>query len=139
MSTSRSSPRRSCSIGADAGGPRWADRRTVGIAGEDLAAGWYLSRGYEVLDRNWRCPSGELDLVARRGGAVVFCEVKARTSTRYGQPFEAVTRAKQARIRKLAARWLRERGPALGVRPARIRFDVASILGADLEVLEEAF
>lgn len=92
-----------------------------------------------MVDRNWRCPSGELDLVACRAGTVVFCEVKARLSTRFGEPFEAVTRTKQARIRKLAARWLRDRGPALGLRPAQVRFDVVSILGPHLEVMEEAF
>jgi len=92
-----------------------------------------------VLDRNWRCADGELDLVARRGPTLVFCEVKTRTSTKFGEPFEAVTSTKQARVRKLAARWLRERGPHVGVRPAAIRFDVASILGPELQILEDAF
>jgi putative endonuclease len=92
-----------------------------------------------VLDRNWRCSGGEIDLVARRGPTLVFCEVKTRTSTRYGEPFEAVTSAKQTRIRRLAARWLRERGAAMAVRPNAIRFDVASVLGPDLQILEDAF
>jgi putative endonuclease len=89
--------------------------------------------------RNWRCRDGELDLVARREGVLAFCEVKARSGTGFGLPAEAVTPAKQARIRRLAARWLAEQGPRLGRRPGVIRFDVAAVLGDELEVFEEAF
>jgi putative endonuclease len=109
------------------------------VRGEDRAAEWYEARGYEVLDRNWRCRQGELDLVVRSGRVVVFCEVKARNSNTYGAPFEAVTRSKQLRLRRLAATWLRVRGPELGRRPAELRFDVVSIFGPHLEVLESAF
>jgi putative endonuclease len=77
--------------------------------------------------------------VARRGSVLVFCEVKARTSERYGHPMEAVTAVKQARIRRLAGRWLRQRARSLGSRPASVRFDVASLLDGQLEVLEAAF
>jgi putative endonuclease len=86
--------------------------------------------------RNWRCRDGELDLIVRQGRVFVFCEVKARTTDAFGVPAEAVTRTKQARIRRLAARWLEEDAP---VRPREIRFDVAAILGGQLEVLEGAF
>jgi putative endonuclease len=92
-----------------------------------------------VLDRNWRCREGELDLVVRRGPTLVFCEVKTRTGRTYGEPYEAVTRAKQLRIRRLAGRWLRDRGERLGRGPADIRFDVVSILGSQVETLEDAF
>jgi putative endonuclease len=92
-----------------------------------------------VLDRNWRCHEGELDLVVRLGPTLVFCEVKTRTSRAYGEPFEAVTRAKQLRIRRLAGRWLRDRRERLGPRPADIRFDVISVLGSNVEILEDAF
>ena len=109
--------------------------RSLGIAGEDRAAAWYVAQGYEVLARNWRCRDGELDLVLRRERLVVFCEVKARTSTLFGAPVEAVTRDKQMRLRRLAARWLDE----AGVRFREVRFDVVSVLGDDLEVLEAAF
>ncbi len=88
------------------------------------------------MARNWRCREGELDLVVRRGRTFVFCEVKARTSTRFGAPVEAVTRAKQVRLRHLAARWLEDEAP---VRPREIRFDVASVLAGQIEVLEGAF
>jgi putative endonuclease len=111
-------------------------RRALGISGEDAVAAWYEARGYEVVARNWRCRDGELDLIVQAGRAYVFCEVKTRTSDAFGAPAEAVTRNKQARIRRLAARWLEEAAP----KPAReIRFDVASVLGDVVDVIEGAF
>jgi putative endonuclease len=99
-------------------------RRALGQRGEDLVAAWYEAEGYRVLDRNWRCRAGELDLVLTRDRAVVFCEVKTRTSTRFGAPVEAVTRQKQQRVRGLAARWLAE----ADVPGRALRFDVASVM-----------
>jgi len=99
-------------------------------------AEWYSARGFEVVARNWRSRQGEIDLVARRAGLLVFCEVKTRASTAFGAPFEAVTRAKQARLRRLAAEWLRG-APRTG--RYDLRFDVASVLGPSIEVLEGAF
>ena len=110
-------------------------RRARGIAGEDVAAAWYLSQGYEILNRNWRCRHGELDLVVRRGAEVVFCEVKSRATTMFGTPQEAVTHDKRQRIRHLAARWIEDSR----FRPAQIRFDVAAVLDDELEVIEGAF
>ena len=98
-------------------------------------AEWYRSRGYEVVVRNWRCREGELDLIVRQGRTFVFCEVKTRSSTAFGYPVEAVTRAKQTRVRHLAARWLADAPMA----PREIRFDVASVLEGVIEVLEGAF
>jgi putative endonuclease len=77
--------------------------------------------------------------VLRRGPVVVFCEVKARSGTAFGMPAEAVGAAKQARIRRLAARWLAEHRQGLGRRPAQLRFDVAAILADRLELLEGVF
>jgi putative endonuclease len=108
----------------------------LGVSGEDAAAAWYLAHGYQVVARNWRCRDGELDLIVRQGRVYVFCEVKARTTDAFGAPVEAVTRTKQGRIRRLAARWLQEAAP---VRPREIRFDVASVLAGDIEILEGAF
>jgi putative endonuclease len=112
-------------------------RRALGTAGEDAAAAWYTKQGYEVVERNWRCREGELDLIVRSGRTYVFCEVKTRTTMAFGAPVEAVTRDKQMRIRRLAARWLEDGAPG----PAKdIRFDVASVLGPkDVEVVEGAF
>lgn len=112
-------------------------RRALGARGEDAAADWYVRKGYEVVARNWRCRDGELDLIVRTGRTYVFCEVKTRSSARFGAPVEAVTRDKQMRIRRLAARWLEDGAPG----PAKdIRFDVASVTGPrDVEVVEGAF
>ena len=109
-------------------------RRAYGAAGEARAAAWYVEHGYEVVDRNWRCREGELDLVVRRGRALAFVEVKARRTDRYGTPAEAVTPSKQRRLRALAARYL----DATGARPSSVRFDVVAILGEELEVIESA-
>ncbi len=111
-------------------------RRALGAAGEAAAARWYEQRGYEVLDRNWRCREGELDLVVRTEKVLVFCEVKTRTTDRFGSPVEAVTRGKQVRLRRLAAQWLASDSSD---RPPEIRFDVASVLAGRLEVYEAAF
>ena len=110
--------------------------RRLGASGEEAVASWYQARGYAVLARNWRCRDGELDLVLREGRRFVFCEVKTRTTDAFGAPVEAVTRTKQMRVRRLAARWLEEEAP---VRPREIRFDVASVLGGTIEVVEGAF
>jgi putative endonuclease len=115
-------------------------RRRLGIAGEDAVAEWYEAAAYEVLDRNWRCRDGELDLVVRRDSTLVFCEVKTRASTRFGAPVEAVTATKQRRLRTLASRWLAEHD----ARRRTLRFDVASVTRASdgelvVEVLEGAF
>jgi len=110
-------------------------RRVLGAAGEDRAAAWYESRGYVVVDRNWRCRDGELDLVVSRGRTLVFVEVKNRRTNRFGGPAEAVTPAKQQRLRRLALRYLQD----TGCRAGELRFDVVAILGPDLEVLEAAF
>ena len=112
-------------------------RQRLGRHGEDRAAAWYRRAGYEVLARNWRCREGELDLIVARGDVLVVCEVKARSSLAYGHPAEAVTPAKQRRIRSLAARWLADAD--LAVRPASIRFDVAALLPGEVSIIEDAF
>ena len=88
------------------------------------------------MARNWRCREGELDLIARRGREYVFVEVKNRGSDAFGLPAEAVGRTKQARIRRLAARWLEHDAPA---RARSIRFDVVAILAGEVDVIEGAF
>ena len=112
-----------------------AGRRALGADGEARAAAWYEANGYTVVARNWRCRDGELDLVVRRGRELVFVEVKARTTDRFGIPAEAVTPAKQRRLRGLAARYLRDTGTHAG----NLRFDVVAILAGDLQVIEAAF
>jgi putative endonuclease len=112
-----------------------AARRRRGRAGEERAAAWYVERGWEIVDRNWRVREGEIDLVVRRGATLVFCEVKTRSSDRFGTAAEAVTPAKQRRVRMLARRYL----AAGGVHAAEVRFDVAAVTGGRVEVVEGAF
>jgi putative endonuclease len=98
--------------------------RELGAHGERVAAAYLTDAGLCVLDRNWRCREGELDIVAREGDALVFCEVKTRRGVGYGHPVEAVTVSKQRRLRTLAQRWLAahdEHAPDL-------RFDVVGVL-----------
>ena len=113
------------------------ERQRFGAAGERLVARWYEHAGYEVVDRNWRCPQGELDLVCRRGHHLVICEVKSRRSERLGTGPEAVNRAKQLRLRRLAARWMAQHRPD-GGRWASVRFDVAVVTRAGVEMIEDA-
>lgn len=121
------------------------ERRELGARAEAEAADWYRQRGYKVLARNWRCADGELDLVVLApDGTVVFSEVKARSSGRFGVPAEAVTLDKQRRLRMLAVQFLRA-NPARGTpgRPGRrgnaLRFDVVSVRDGRIEVLQAAF
>lgn len=114
-------------------------RRELGDRGEELAARWYRGRGYAVLERNWRCRHGEVDLVVRSGATLVFCEVKTRSSDRFGSGAEAVVLAKRRRLRRLAGQWLAEEGSRrLGAR-LEVRFDVVSVTGGRIEVVEGAF
>jgi putative endonuclease len=95
----------------------------VGLAGEEAAWALYRRRGYRLVARNWRCGLGELDLVVARGSLLVICEVKARRGAAMGGPHEAVTAAKQRKLRQLGQAFLagaRSGGPDL-------RFDVASV------------
>jgi putative endonuclease len=96
----------------------------LGGRGERIAAAYLTDQGLRVLDRNWRCRDGELDIVAREGRALVFCEVKTRTATGFGLPVEAVTPAKQRRLRVLAQRWL----AAHDEHAPDVRFDVVGVL-----------
>ena len=112
--------------GAPGGGRDSARSGRVGRRGEQVAADYLRQRGYRLLERNWRSPDrevpGELDLVLRHRGTLVICEVKARTGPCLAHPAEAVTAAKAARLRRLAAVWLREH-PAHPPRvPAAARF-----------------
>lgn len=117
----------------------------VGRYGEDVAARHLVEAGFVIITRNWRCKSGEVDIVAYDGPTLVFCEVKTRSSIAYGAPAEAVSSAKAARIRHLAILWLDEHRQTLTQSAwPELRFDVVSVLrarrgAASVEHLQAAF
>ena len=86
------------------------DKRKLGRRGEDIAAAHLSRQGYAILARNWRCPHGELDIVAREGETLTFVEVRARRGDRLGTPEESITPAKQSRLVELAQTYLQETG-----------------------------
>jgi len=104
--------------------------------GERRAALHYRLRGYRILDRNARAGGNELDLVARRGGTVVFCEVKEKRGRRYGAPEEMVGEEKQRRVRRAAEAWLAAH-PELDA--CDVRFDVVAVSPRRVERLADAF
>ena len=115
-------------------------RRTLGTHGERAAERHLASRGYRIVERNFRTRHGELDLVAADAGCLVFCEVKTRLAgSRAGPagPLDAVGTRKRRRLRRLAGEWLRSRPPASRPRRDRLRFDAVGVTVApDGRVLE---
>lgn len=101
------------------------DKDELGRRGEQLVAEHLRAAGYRVVDRNWRCPAGELDLIALDGDVLVVVEVKTRSSRAWGDPLEAVDRRKLTRLCVLAGRWRRAH-PA--VRTRRTRIDLVGVL-----------
>jgi putative endonuclease len=101
-----------------------AARTALGQYGENVAARHLVEQGMILLDRNWRCDEGELDLVLRDGGVLVACEVKTRHDSSHGTPHEAVDEAKLERLRRLAARWATDHG----LHPPDVRIDLVAVL-----------
>lgn len=112
------------------------NKRDTGRSFEEAAAKYLGSHGYEIISRNYRCRQGEVDLVCRHGKYLVFAEVKYRSSPVMGSPAEAVDHRKQEHIRSVAAFYLySHRLPE----DTPCRFDVVSILGEQMEVIQNAF
>ncbi len=99
----------------------------LGRRGEQLAVEHLQRAGLRILDRNWRCADGEIDIVAAERRALVICEVKTRSGVRYGTPLEAITRQKRSRLRRLAIRWL----VAHGILFDEIRIDMVGVLRSE--------
>ncbi|MBB2910061.1 putative endonuclease [Streptosporangium becharense] len=100
-----------------------AAKDELGKHGEQIAVDYLLAHDLQILDRNWRCGDGEIDIVAREGRTLVAVEVKTRSGRSHGTAFEAVTEAKVARLRRLAARWL----SGYGERFDAVRVDVIAL------------
>jgi putative endonuclease len=118
-----------------------AAKDDLGRAGEQRAVDHLIAAGYRVVDRNWRCVQGEVDIVAVRAGELVVVEVKTRRSMDFGHPLEAIDARKAARLWRLAAAWIAAH--PLEARGRRLRMDAIAITGPDpargvLEHLEDA-
>lgn len=118
--------------------------RQKGDRGEDLALRYLAEKGYEALERNYRTRHGEIDLVVRGERALVFVEVKLRRGTGFGEPLEAVTPKKQAKVRLMAEQYLAERGDDFVAGFDEMRFDVVGILASgagrpEIRHVEDAF
>lgn len=100
-----------------------ASKQAMGRYGEDIAERHLTAQGLVVLERNWRCAEGEIDLVLREGATLVICEVKTRYDDAFGTPQQAVTQAKLDRLHRLAERWIAARG----LRPAEVRVDLVAV------------
>lgn len=116
----------------------YAQRKALGQYGEDIAADFLVAAGMEIIERNYRCPHGEIDIVARDEGTLVVCEVKTRRGRQYGSPLESVTPQKAKRLRRLLGYWLEHHDvPHVGVRidvvgivvPAKGRAQVERVQG----------
>ena len=97
---------------------------SLGAYGERVAVQRLVGQGMVLVDRNWRCELGEIDLVLRDGPVLVVCEVKTRSSDDFGSPLEAVRPAKAARLRRLADRWREDHG----VPADEVRIDLVGVL-----------
>lgn len=106
-----------------------------GKQGEDRACEYLRALGYRVVERNFRCKLGELDIIARDGSTLVFTEVRSRAHSRHGTPLETVTGPKQRRIARVASYYLSIRRPGFEA----CRFDVVGITGDDIEHIKDAF
>ena len=110
-----------------------------GKKGEDIAVAYLKSRGYRIVERNYKCPLGEIDIVAREGDAIVFVEVKSRKSEEFGDPQLAVGLEKQKKVSRISLMYLKEKH----LYPCDARFDVVAIKmlpdGSTIELIQNAF
>ena len=112
------------------------NKRSVGSAYETAAAGWLEKHGYRILARNFRCRTGEIDLIARENNTLAFIEVKYRKNDRTGTPFEAVDLRKQLRICRAADYYRLVTGAGADT---VCRFDVVGICGNRIRLIRNAF
>ena len=105
------------------------NNHVLGKAGEDLAEALLREKGFRIIERSYRCPAGEIDIICTDDMAIHFVEVKTRSSRNYGLPEEAVDRRKKDHIRKAAAWFIKEKDP----REERFSFDVMSVTAEHLK------
>ena len=107
----------------------------VGATSEDRAVDFLVKRGYRIVERNYRCKVGELDVIARDGGVLVFVEVRSRRSTEYGSALDAVSWGKRHKVTRVAQNYLMWRRPRFD----EARFDVVAITGEDVVLIKDAW
>lgn len=114
-------------------------RKELGKKGEEIALRFLKKRGYRIIERNYVCKMGEMDIIAKEKDTLVFVEVKARTSTTFGPPQLAVNSSKQRQLSKVALNFLKEKQ----IEDMKARFDVVAILlgpkGEEVELIRDAF
>lgn len=111
------------------------ENRRLGALGERAAEQFLSERGAKIVERNMRCPMGEIDLIVRMDGFLCFVEVKSRSSAAFGRPAEAVGKAKRAHIVRAAWWYLKRRG----LKDTRVRFDVVEVSPLGIRHLPGAF
>ena len=111
------------------------NKRQIGTEKEKLAGAYLEKNGYEIIEYNFRCRQGEIDIVAKDGEYLVFCEVKYRSTIKNGTPFEAVNYKKQRIISRCALFYISKHGFS----NLPCRFDVISISGNEIDILKNAF
>ena len=115
--------------------PKDLRKKILGRQGEELTCKYLKKQGYKILERNYKTPFGEADIVAKsRDGYTCFVEVKTRTSAEYGLPSEAVNYQKQKRYRRIALYYVSQVGEEIPV-----RFDIASVLNGEIDYFENAY
>ncbi len=112
------------------------NRRAVGTQYEQIAADYLTMQGYQILEKNFSCRQGEIDLIAKDGEWLVFVEVKYRKTTAFGMPAEAVDKRKQQRIYRAARQYIYQSGYR---QEQSCRFDVVVILGEEISLIRDAF
>lgn len=112
------------------------NKRMIGAAYEQKTAAFMQAEGYQILERNFRCRFGEIDLISRKDGYLIFTEVKFRSHVGYGDPYQAVSRKKQMTISKVAQYYLHKNSLP---ETTPCRFDVAAVSVQSVQILENAF
>jgi putative endonuclease len=116
-----------------------SEKIRTGKRGEDIAVAYLKKKGYEVLERNYRCLFGEVDIIAKDGDSIVFVEVKSRRSERFGEPQMAVGLEKQRKMSRISLKYLEEKR----LYPCNARFDVVAVKifpeGDKVELIQNAF
>lgn len=110
-------------------------KRAYGNEAEELAVNYLKQNGYKIIARNYACKTGEIDIIAQKGGCLVFAEVKARATQAFGGPVDAVTPAKQKKVANTAMCYIKEKNPKFD----SLMFDIIAVLDGKAQHIQNAF